>query len=91
WLPKSPPAATVEAMISSKTASPQITPSRSISVTLADVRAVKILLPTATPTSARKRYCAPTRRDPVCGGSGAPSASRPPRSSAGSKKVAALG
>ena len=45
----------------------------------------------ATPKSARRRSCAPTRSDLVSGGSGAPSASRPPRSSAGSKKVADLG
>ncbi len=52
-------------------------------------------LPTATPKSARKkRPCAlvTRRNDPVSGGSGAPWASRPPRSSssAGSKKAAGL-
>ncbi len=56
----------------------------------AGVKAAKILLPTATQKSARKRSCAPTRRDRVCVDSGAPSASRLPRSSAGSKKVADL-
>ena len=43
------------------------------------------------PKSASKRSCALTRSDDrACGGSDAPSASRPPRSSAGSKKAAAF-
>src|SRR5215210_181970 len=77
--------------MSSRTASLPTTVSRSTSVTLAGVRAAKILPPTATPKSARKRSCAPTRSVRACAGSGAPSGFRPPRSSAGSKKVAALG
>ena len=44
----------------------------------------------ATPRSARRRSYAPTKSDPVSGGSGAPSESRPPRSLAGSKKVTGL-
>ena len=39
----------------------------------------------------KEETCAPTRRsDRACAGSGAPSASRPPPSSAGSKRVATL-
>ncbi|CAA9297246.1 MAG: hypothetical protein AVDCRST_MAG93-4348, partial [uncultured Chloroflexia bacterium] len=86
WLPKSLPAATAEATMSSKTASPRITASRSISATLAGLRAAKILPPTATQQSARKRSCALTRSVRACVDSGTPSASRQQRLLAGSKK-----
>lgn len=90
WLPKSSLVATAEATMSSRTASLPITASRSISVTPADVRVVKILLPTVTQKSARKRSLGPTRSVRALGDSGAPSASRPLPSSAGSKKVVRL-
>ena len=90
WLPKSSPVLIAAAMMSSKMASLQITASRSISATLAGAKAAKILLPTATLRSVRKRSCALTRSDPLSGDSDAPSVSRPLQSSAGSKKVADL-
>jgi IS1 transposase len=90
WLPKSSLVATAEATISSRTASPPITASKSTSVTPAGVRVVKILLPMFTQKSARKRSLEPTRSVRACADSGAPSASRPLPSSAGSKKVVRL-
>ena len=83
-------AATAEAKMSSRTASPPITASRSTSVVLAGVRAERSLHPTATHESARRRSCALTRSVRACVDSGVPSASRPPRSSAGSKKATEL-
>jgi hypothetical protein len=58
WLPKSSAVLIAGATISSKTASPQITASKNTSVTPAGVRVLKTPLPTATPTSARRRFCA---------------------------------
>jgi IS1 family transposase len=89
WLPKSSPVLTATAPKSSKTAS-RPTASRNTSVTLVVVKAAGTLLPMSTPKSARKRSCALIRSVRVLGDSGAPSASRPPRSSAGSKKAAQL-
>ncbi len=63
---------------------------RSTSVAPAGLRAAEILLQTATPKSARKRSCAPTRSVRAYADLGAPLASRRQRLLAGSKKVAAL-
>ena len=77
--------------MSSKTASPPTTVSRSISAASAAIRAARTLLLKAIPKSARKRSFAPIRSVRACAGSGAPSESRQRPSLAGSKKVAALG
>lgn len=81
--------------MSLRTASPPITASRStFEVPLSCLRASEPPAPFSERLhprkSARRRSFAPTRSVRACAGSGEPSASRPPPSSAGSKKESEL-